>query len=158
MMIKKSVLMLAMSLAVLVGSSATASAQMVSGGGINLFGDTFGFNAKVMPDGSTRGQAQFILRFDLLPTLRLHVDIDCLCVSGNRASMSGIVTDSNDPEAIGEQLLFAVIDNGQGRNSPPDGTLGPFFVPSFDNCKLAGVPPDGAFVFNIASGNIKVKP
>jgi hypothetical protein len=155
MMIRKSVLMLAMSLAVLVGSSATASAQKVSGGGINLFGDTFGFNAKVLPDGSTRGQAQFILRFSPDNTVRLHVDIDCLHVSGNKASMSGVVTDSNDPTAVGRSLFFAVIDNGQGGTSSPDETFGPFADLPFD-CDV-GVPPDEFFV-PIASGNIKVKP
>jgi len=42
----------------------------------------------------------------------LHVDIDCVNISGNRASVSGIVKQSSVDSYVGQRLMLAVEDNG----------------------------------------------
>jgi hypothetical protein len=42
----------------------------------------------------------------------LHVDVDCVNVNGNRASVSGIVKQSSVDSYVGQRLLLAVEDNG----------------------------------------------
>jgi hypothetical protein len=50
----------------------------------------------------------------------LTVDIDCLKITGNRAAMSGVVTSSSRPGAVGSRAILAVEDGGEGKNADPD--------------------------------------
>jgi hypothetical protein len=50
----------------------------------------------------------------------LTVSFDCIRVSGNRASMSGVVTSSSVPEYIGVKSVLAVEDNGEGSKTALD--------------------------------------
>ena len=81
-----------------------------------------------------------------------HVDIDCLNVAGNIAIVSGMTR-------VGVGAAFAVEDNGEGANAPPDRiTLlltGPFFTPGI--CKFL-TPEDAApLLMPIENGNVQVR-
>jgi hypothetical protein len=53
-------------------------------------------------------------------TAKITVSVDCLRQSGNRASMSGLVTDSNVPGYAGRRAILTVEDNGEGVNAQRD--------------------------------------
>lgn len=112
---------------------------------------TFSFTAVTHQDGSVTGQAQLNNRAQ---DARIHLEIDCLLVIGNRAVMSGVVTNTNDPVFEGLTGTFRVTDNGEGANDPPDTISLVFFgfPPQFcrTNVPLPEMPIEG--------GNIQVKP
>src|SRR5436309_1407760 len=55
------------------------------------------------------------------PTVTVKVKFDCLVVRGNRASMSGKITESSLPALVGRQSVLAVEDNGEGsKATAPD--------------------------------------
>ena len=59
---------------------------------------------------------------DISAGVTVHIEVDCLNVIGNFATISGIVTRSSDPTRVPEGFegIFQVVDNGEGNNSPPD--------------------------------------
>jgi hypothetical protein len=82
---------------------------------------TFTFNAQTDRLGVTSGQTQAVSR---AAGRTWHGTIDCLNVEGNVATMSGVVTNIS-PETppffvVGSNIVFQVIDNGEGANAPPD--------------------------------------
>lgn len=48
----------------------------------------------------------------------IRASFDCLKITGNRAVMSGVITESNLLNAIGLRVLLVVEDNGEGVNIP----------------------------------------
>jgi hypothetical protein len=50
----------------------------------------------------------------------MQVDVDCIRVSGNRASMSGVITSSSASGYTGLRAILAVEDGGEGSKSDPD--------------------------------------
>ena len=79
--------------------------------------------------------------------VRLHGTVDCLQVSGNRATFSGPVT---QPGFAGEQT-FIVRDNGEGTTAPPDEVTGP--VPA--RCDRAF---ESVSAGTVVQGNLQVHP
>lgn len=126
--------------------------QFLNGG---EFSRTFAFEAQTRDDGVTTGEAELINRFS---GVRVHMELDCLTVVLNVATMSGTVTHSNSEIFTpGLTAVFTVADNGEGANDPPDTiSLVNFDVPTpgFD-CRLFAVPPP--FV-PITGGNVQVRP
>jgi hypothetical protein len=47
-----------------------------------------------------------------------QIEIDCVRIVGNEATLSGIVTHSNDPALEGLEALFQLRDNGEGSSGP----------------------------------------
>jgi hypothetical protein len=47
-----------------------------------------------------------------------QIEIDCVRIVGNEATLSGIVTHSNDPSLEGLEALFQLRDNGEGASGP----------------------------------------
>lgn len=97
-----------------------------TGGGTALeFGalSTFTFNAIEHKDGTVKGNLVSHLRF---VDGTIHMDIDCLNITGNTATLSGTVTKvkGKDPPPpwifVGQNGVFQVEDNGEGGNAPPD--------------------------------------
>ena len=147
-------------------TSAAAARPAVSGHGTVLLQNTegktvrrqFSFSAKVMSDGSVRGNA--ILHnpsFD--PKYDAHFDITCLQIDGNRASMGGSIRKTSDPVFNDEfdAAFFTVFDNGEpGANND---TISEVF---FDNvvepstCQFIGA--DDFPQIPIESGNVQVSP
>lgn len=57
---------------------------------------------------------------DLVTGTTLTIDIDCLQVTGNVAIMSGPLLAAPDGIPLGIDMMFAVVDNGEGDNARPD--------------------------------------
>ena len=88
------------------------------------------FNARTHEDGTTTGQMTFSGPAEVpdqdvdgeggppaggqLADVFTKVEFDCLVVGGNRAVMSGVVSESTVGEHIGRRALLAVEDNGEG--------------------------------------------
>jgi hypothetical protein len=106
-------------------TSAAAGGNLTADGHANLtVGDgqtrTFSFNAVQHADGTVTGQGQ--VNNPSFP-IRIHFGIDCLKFDGdNRIIASGAIIRSSDPGriAVGRIGVFAVEDNGEGVNAPPD--------------------------------------
>ena len=98
-------------------ASATGSGQFHVSGDLR----TFTFNAVTDSSGNTTGQTQ---GFNRNAGVKWHGAINCLNVVGNVATMSGVVTDITpglgSPFVVGSNIVFQVIDNGEGSNAPPD--------------------------------------
>jgi hypothetical protein len=80
-----------------------------------------------------------------------------MVIAGNEAFMSGVVTNSNVP-GPNPFVFFAVQDNGQGRNDPPDKITFLFLVPPFIDCTFFPPPIPPSFLNPIERGNIQVLP
>jgi len=82
---------------------------------------TFTFTAHTDSLGVTSGQTQGNNRSD---GISWHGNITCLNVSGNVATMSGVLTDVSPASAPfyepGNYILFQVVDNGHGGSGAPD--------------------------------------
>jgi hypothetical protein len=108
----------------LLTSVAAARGNPTASGHANLtVGDgqtrTFSFTAVQNMDGTVTGQGQ--VHNPSFP-IRIHFEIDCLKFDDNRVIASGPITQSSDPDtiAVGRIAVFAVEDNGEGVNAPPD--------------------------------------
>lgn len=129
------------------GDSATGGAHITIGGENR----TFAFTARER-DGLDRGQAQLQAR---QTDTRAHIEIDCLRVTGNKAVLGGVVTQTNDGVVDeGDRVLFTVVDNGEGGNAPPDVISLVFYtgVGTFD-CETQEAFPDRP----VERGNVQVR-
>jgi hypothetical protein len=114
----------------------------------------FSFSATTKPDGTVNGSAVIHNPgFDF----RSHIDVQCLLVTGNRASIGGTVKSTNDPFFDGQRGFFTVFDNGEpGKGNDTislvffDAVVGP------EACQQVG--PDDFEQLPIDAGNIQVKP
>lgn len=115
---------------------------------------TFSFSVLTKSDGTVTGQATLHKRATTL--FFAHVDVNCLNVVGNTATVSGVVTNSSNPDAIGLVALFRVTDNGEGQSNTLDQISSLYFdePDSGTNCYY----PDFLFQVPIEGGNIQVKP
>lgn len=160
----------------LTGLAATAAVAVnnpFAGGHGNVIsaGDlrTFSFAVVQKADGTVSGQATVKNRG---MNIRLHVEIDCLeFEAGNRAIMSGPVTQSSNPAQVapGRIAVFGVEDNGEGEDAPTDRitTIPDYPAPkscsefTFVGTSLQEVVNPGVTVRNlilILAGNIQVRP
>lgn len=124
-----------------------------SGHGTVVDGDSvrfFSFNAVQHDDGTVTGQAEV---HNLNTDVRFHVELDCLKIDGNTATISGIVTESDPPVFVGLRGTFRVEDNGEGDDAPPDRL-------SRLNLQLADCNASFSFpgLAPIFRGNIQVRP
>ena len=79
---------------------------------------TASFHAVQHQDGTITGSLVVKSRAQ---DVRIFADIDCLSIALNTATVSGFVTQSNNPTfPPGNRVWFRVIDNGEGANYPPD--------------------------------------
>ena len=80
---------------------------------------TFSFTARRYADGSVEGEWE---RQNRSSDLRGHGDVTCFTISGNRAWIGGIIEQfsPSDPPRVGLEVVWRVVDNGQGANGPPD--------------------------------------
>jgi hypothetical protein len=90
------------------------------------------FEVRTQKNGETRGQMTFndpaaVVGSDgddgggatsSVQGLFITAEFDCLQIRGNAAVMSGVITQSNALNAIGERVLLVVEDNGEGINAP----------------------------------------
>ena len=117
-------LVMAAALTGLLASAAAGTSNPSAGGHGNLIsgGDlrTFSFTAVRNADGTVAGQVEVKNRS---LDVRAHIDVDCLKFEGgNRAIVSGTITQSSNPGLIvpGRIGVFGVEDNGEGEAAPAD--------------------------------------
>jgi hypothetical protein len=98
--------------------AASATGPSVVGGGTITFGASKE-HVSVAVFG-TSGSAQFHDN-TIVGNVNAHVEINCVRIVGNEATLSGIITHSNDPTIEGFEALFQIRDNGEGgRGEGPD--------------------------------------
>ena len=136
--------------------------SMTGSGHIQIGDDlrTFAFSAVQRDNGTVTGEAQLVNR-QAGNAAQVHVGIDCLNVFGNVAIASGTITQAFNPDAIGVAAVFAVEDNGEGANAPPDRiTLlltFPFVPPGTPLCMLVGPGDAAPLLMPIEDGNVQVR-
>jgi hypothetical protein len=91
------------------------NAPSVTGGGSITFGASKE-HVSVVVHGIS-GHAQFHDN-TVSGNVNGHIEINCVRIVGNEATLSGIVTHSNDPTIEGFEALFQIRDNGEGGSGP----------------------------------------
>ena len=117
--------------------------------------ESISFSAVQHANGTVTGNAEV---HDISADVTVGIDVNCLNVIGNVATISGIVTRSSDPSRVpvGDEGIFQVVDNGQGNGQTP-----PDFM-SLANFFEVGVGSDcnapGEFDLSpVENGNIQVR-
>ena len=92
----------------------------VNGGGTAIEGgakSTFVFNAVELPDGTVNGHLHYNIR---VSNVVFDMDITCMTIDGNRATLYGTVTSVSDNAPsyiyVGNTASFTVEDNGNGKS------------------------------------------
>jgi hypothetical protein len=76
---------------------------------------------------------------DVSAGVTARIEVNCLNVVGNTATISGIVTRSNDPTLVGFESIFQVVDGGEGKGSIDLMSLANFFeVGAGNDCRFPG--------------------
>lgn len=100
--------------------------RQVNGGGTAIEGgkvSTFVFNAVEFEDGTVTGHLVYNWR---LGSIYQEMEIDCMRIAGNRATLSGVITtirgdNSSYPFIVeGSRVSFTIEDNGNGVSGGPD--------------------------------------
>ena len=102
--------------------TAASRGNVASGSGSGHFKDiSLSFGAADHGEFNYTGQATFIYE---TARQKVTIDVECVSVAGNTASIAGTVTKSTNPDfPAGEQpypVVFNVVDNGEGAAAPPD--------------------------------------
>jgi hypothetical protein len=111
------------------------------------------FSAVQHSDGTVTGTATV---HDITAGVTAQIDVNCLNVVGNTATISGIVTRSSNPTLVpvGSESIFQVVDGGEGQGSVDFMSLANFYA--------VGTGPDctvpGEFdLVPVQEGNIQVQ-
>lgn len=122
------------------------------------------FNARIQQNGQVHGQVTISGGEDLgdqdvdgggdanpggqHANLTVTADVDCLVINGNRAVISGEITDSSVGSYIGVRMLLVVEDGGEGSKKAPDKfTWGLYRGPT-----LSWVATDAELTFDPGAG------
>ena len=122
----------------------------------------FSLQAKQFADGSVSGQWQDTFAGG---GKGVHVAIDCLEVSGNRAALSGVVTHgttNGGVDVTGLRALTVIADNGTSQSDPADQiSFTQIEWPFGNDCHDAIIGVDlGLFdgiLFDLVHGQVKVR-
>ena len=112
------------------------------------------FNAVTHSDGSVTGH---ITLHNRLTNGVVFVDVDCISISGNVATISGVIPSANFEPYIGQTGYLRIVDNGQGANAAPDRTSRLLVLPTDLNVPCTH-PLPGFPLFDVANGNLQVNP
>ncbi len=87
----------------------------------------------------------------------VHVAVNCLNVIGNRAYVSGVITQGNSDQ-IGQLALTKVVDNGRSTRDPPDQISLTINYPGLDvDCNGAPAFDDVIPLFPTPQGQVVVR-
>ncbi len=126
--------------------------------------EQYSFNARVQKNGDVHGR--FEIRDDFAGGDKFHTRGDVLCLvvepDGKTARMSGIVTASDFDGFEGTYAVWTVVDNGEGKNSPPDQATDIRFglgeATATTHCET-GIDPAAFGTFQDNNrGNVQVRP
>ena len=134
--------------------SVTGHADFVAG----AFHFSYSFSAIRHKDGSVSGEFENHVENALTgePILTAHVTIVCFTINGNVARIGGIIdrqTGLPIPPGVAPEGFITVVDNGEGRDAPPDLASPPGLGPPFQHCETGFQRP----LFPIERGN-QVRP
>lgn len=142
------------------GLQVANAGEFVTTGGaeITLIVDDFtvrrSFEARRLKDLSATGEFQFVEKL-FGSTLHAHGDITCFTVTGNRARLGGVITQSNTPGFVGAEVIWTVEDNGEGSNATgPDRATALQFGPAEPYCLVPPVPDPT--LLPIETGDVQV--
>ena len=128
-------------------ASVTAGYQMTVNGQLR----SIEFTAQRDAANNSRGQGHL---FNHVTGTKLHFVIDCLHVVGSVATISGSITHTDtDAFPEGTTLWVQVVDNGEGKKSPPD-LVSPLFA--IFGSGVSCTSPVAAASIPIEGGNIQV--
>ena len=142
-----------------VGAAAFAQATVLhsaQGSGHIQFGansEFITFNAVQHADGTVTGNATV---HDVSAGVTARIDVNCLNVVANTATISGVVTRSSDPTAVppGFEGIFQVVDGGEGKDSVDFMSFANFFaVGTGNDCTV----PGEFDLLPVDQGNIQVQ-
>lgn len=71
---------------------------------------TFSFSANMKADGSVNGQFNLVIHNDT--QIRIHAEVTCMSVVGNKAYVGGVVKSASNEAWVGNETGWAVEDNG----------------------------------------------
>lgn len=94
--------------------------QVASGSGHLIWNEenrTFNFHAQIDEDGVVTGKGLIQNRAN---GNKVKFEIDCLSITDNVATMSGVVVATDAPDFADNPVWFRVIDHGDGSQSAPD--------------------------------------
>lgn len=115
---------------------------------------TFSFTARVMPDGSVKGE---YVNHNRQGDAVNHGEIDCLRLIGaNGAVMSGPIRKHTNPAFEGFRSIVRVEDNGEGNDDPPDRVGMLNLVASTSTLDCQTFTPQ--ILIPLEGGNIQVTP
>lgn len=114
---------------------------------------SFAFNAVQQRDGSVEGHTTLQ---NHTADIRIHTRIECLSVQGNRAVLTGYITESTIEGYPGRYTLVVVEDNGEG--NAVDRMSFQYVYPPGVNFSCQGVPATGFPMIPVEKGNIQVAP
>jgi hypothetical protein len=121
---------------------------------LNRAAEHYSFTAlSTGPLGAAKGEVQLHTTFVGAIESNVHIDVDCLVVSGNQAWFSGparrwVLGGVEQPPGL--YLVFRVQDNGEGVNAPPDLASPAFSGPPMA-CRLMALFP------LVPEGNVQVR-
>jgi hypothetical protein len=83
---------------------------------------TFTFSAVERADGSVSGQFNLVLHESVRgstnpATTRIQAEVVCISVSGSQAWVGGVVKSSSNPDWVGLETGWSVLDDGEGSSS-----------------------------------------
>ena len=116
------------------------------------------FHAVEKPDGSVHGNWHHQFRSRDAGG-RVIVEVLCMAVDGNQAWLGGRSTFAMNPDNIGKFFALYLIDNGEGKNDPPDQMTRTLWF-SWDEQRMwdhcANMPTDYD-VWPLAGGNVQIR-
>jgi hypothetical protein len=133
--------------------AASTAGPSVTGGGTITFGASKE-HVSVSVFG-TSGHAQFHDN-TVSGNVNGHIEINCVRIVGNEATLSGIITHSNDPTIEGWEALFQIRDNGQGGRGPGPDFMSPVLLHEVGIGPDCSVPSE--FDLVPVDGNFRVDP
>ena len=125
---------------------------------------TFSFNAVQLKNGTAKGHIEYHQRSAVNPAneIRVHVEVNCLRVAGNKATLSGVITKAKPASVdigggqqfnlVGAYASINVTDNGEGNNAPPDTASSLFVTDVPIDCRTF------TFVEEFTTTNVQVRP
>ena len=114
----------------------TAGGNVASANGSGHNGSlTLSFGAFDHGEGNFTGQATLI---DDAAKTKVTIDVECISVSGNSATVGGTVLKSTNPDfPTGSGVTFDVVDNGEGAGAIQD----EFTPPRIGGCGVGSMAP-----------------
>jgi hypothetical protein len=120
---------------------------------VDDFTERWSFNAKGSP---AKGNFNFVSRI-FGGAVHARGDILCYNISGNRARLGGLITDSSAPELIGSEAIWSVEDNGEGSSAVvPDRATALELGDAQSYCLVPPIPDPTSLP--IETGNVQVHP